>query len=198
MELATLKATLRSDRGKGAARRMRREQAIPAIAYGKDLKPVALAVSPKALKEVLTSEYGLNSVIKLEIEGGESFHTLVAEYQYHPVSRNLLHVDFRRVDLQKPVDVNIPFEVKGRSKGVVLGGELRMVYRSLPVSCLPEQIPTKIVHDVTELDLEESVLVKDLNVPEGVSVRMAENRTVVTVAAGRAAKTAEEEEAEKA
>src|SRR5690606_7678044 len=137
MEITTLKATLRSDRGKGAARRMRREQQIPAIAYGKDLKPVALAVSPKALKDVLTSKYGLNSVIKLDVEGGETIHTLVAEYQYHPVSRDLLHVDFRRVDLQKPVEVNVPFEVKGKSKGVVLGGELRVVYRTLPVSCLP-------------------------------------------------------------
>lgn len=193
MDAFTLKASIRSDRGKGAARRLRRSAQIPAVAYGKEQKPVALSVSPKALKEVLLGKFGLNSVIKLEIEGGDSFHTLVAEHQYHPVSRELLHADFLRIDLEKAVDIDVPFEVKGRAKGVVLGGDLRQVYRKLPVTCMPNQIPEKIVVDVTDLGLDESLSVKDLKLPEGVVVRMGENRTVAAVVAGRKAKAAEAE-----
>ncbi|MCB9586291.1 MAG: 50S ribosomal protein L25 [Polyangiaceae bacterium] len=193
MEPITVKASIRSDRGKGAARRMRRADQIPAVAYGKELKPVALAVSPKSLKEAILGKFGLNCVIKLEIEGGESFHTLVAEHQYHPVSRELLHADFLRIDMSKPVDIDVPFELKGRAKGVVLGGELRQVYRKLPVTCMPGQIPEKIVLDVSDLGLDDSVSVKGLSLPEGVTVRMGENRTVAAVVAGRKAKAAEAE-----
>ncbi|MEZ4374902.1 MAG: 50S ribosomal protein L25 [Polyangiaceae bacterium] len=193
MEPITVKASIRSDRGKGAARRMRRADQIPAVAYGKELKPVALAVSPKALKDAILGKFGLNCVIKLEIEGGESFHTLVAEHQYHPVSRELLHADFLRIDMSKPVDIDVPFELKGRAKGVVLGGELRQVYRQLPVTCMPGQIPEKIVLDVSDLGLDDSVAVKGLQLPEGVTVRMGENRTVAAVVAGRKAKAADAE-----
>ncbi|MCA9641726.1 MAG: hypothetical protein KC492_13565, partial [Myxococcales bacterium] len=83
--------------------------------------------------------------------------------------------------------------VKGRAKGVVLGGELRQVYRKLPVTCMPGQIPEKIVLDVSDLGLDDSVSVKGLSLPEGVTVRMGENRTVAAVVAGRKAKAAEAE-----
>ena len=200
MEATTIKASIRSDRGKGAARRLRRAEQIPAVVYGKEQKAIALSISPKALKEAILGKFGLNAVIKLEVEGGESFHTLVAEHQYHPVSRELLHADFLRIDLEKAVDIDVPFELKGRAKGVVLGGDLRQVYRVLPVTCMPSQIPEKIVLDVTDLGLDESVAVKELKLPEGVTVRMGQNRTVAAVVAGRKAKATEggEGEAEKA
>ncbi|MBX3181297.1 MAG: 50S ribosomal protein L25 [Polyangiaceae bacterium] len=196
MEAAKLTAKVRTDRGKGAARRLRRTDEIPAIIYGRG-EPQAVSVSPKALRDILLSKRGKNSLIELSVEGGETYSTLIAEYQYHPVSRALLHADFRRIDLAQPIDVAVPFEVKGRAKGVVLGGDLRQVYRELPIRCVPALVPEKIVHDVTELGLEEAVTVKDLSIPEGVEVRMGENRTVVTVVASRRAK-AEAEEAAKA
>lgn len=192
MEALKLKATARTDRGKGAARRRRRNNEIPAIIYGKG-EPLAVSVSPKALRDILLSKRGRNSLVELELEGQEPAFALIAEYQYHPVSRALLHADFRRVDLAEPIDVSVPFELKGRPRGVVLGGELRQVYRELPIRCAPTLVPEKIVHDVTELGLDATVTVKELSIPEGVSVRMGENRTVVAVVASRRAKVDTEE-----
>lgn len=195
MEATVLKATPRSDRGKGVARRLRRADLIPGVVYGGKEEPIAISLSPKALKEVLTGTYGSNALIKLEIEGGASVDSLIAEYQYHPLSRALLHVDFRRVNVNEEGDYSVPFELKGRPKGVVLGGDLRQVYRTLPVRCLPTLVPEKIVHDITELGLDEVLAVKELSLPEGVSIRYPESRTVALIVAGRKAKAAEEEAA---
>lgn len=181
MELVKVPAIRRTESGKGPARRLRREGRIPATAYGKEMKAESLAVSPKDLLGVLKSEHGRNSVIELAVEGEGKHTVLLADYQYHPVSREFLHADFLQIHLDRPVEVDVPFELTGKAKGVVMGGVLRQVYRKLPISCLPEQIPVKIGHDVTELELDGHVAVRDLSLPEGVTVRLDENRTVAAV-----------------
>ena len=194
MELRKVTASPRSVGGKGPARKLRHEGLIPAIAYGKSLKAQPLSVSPKELVDVLESEYGQNTVIELNVEGQNSLTVLLSEYQYHPVGRNLLHADFLQIDLNEPVEVQVPFELTGKSKGVVMGGTLRQVFRRLPVKCLPQKIPVKISHDVTELDLDDHVQVKDLALPEGVTVELAPARTVAGVIAEKK-RGADEEEA---
>jgi large subunit ribosomal protein L25 len=182
MELRKISAAKRAVATKGHVRRMRGAGRIPAVAYGLDKPSVTLSVSPKDLVEVIQSEYGRNTVIELEVEDGERQTVLLADYQYHPITRNLLHADFYRIGMDRPVDVDVPFELTGKPKGVVMGGVLRQIYRKLPVRCLPSQIPVKIVRDVTELELDEHYAVKDLELPEGVSVRLPADRTVVAVA----------------
>jgi large subunit ribosomal protein L25 len=180
MELRKISASTRKIETKGALRRMRNAGSIPAVAYGLDKPSVTLAVSPKDLVEVIRSEYGRNTVIELEIEG-EKQTVLLADFQYHPITRDLLHADFFRIGMDRPVDVDVPFELTGKAKGVVMGGVLRQVYRKLPVRCLPDKIPVKIVRDVSELDLDEGYAVQDLELPEGVNVRLPADRTVVAV-----------------
>jgi large subunit ribosomal protein L25 len=180
MELRKISGSKRKIETKGALRRMRNAGTIPAVAYGLDKPSVTLAVSPKDLAEVIKSEYGRNTVIELEIEG-EKQTVLLADFQYHPITRNLLHADFFRIGMDRPVDVDVPFELTGKPQGVVMGGVLRQVYRKLPVRCLPDKIPVKIVRDVTELELDEGYAVQDLELPEGVSVRLPADRTVVAV-----------------
>ncbi len=182
MELRKISASQRAIASKGQVRRMRNAGRIPAVAYGLDKPSVTLSVSPKDLVEVIRSEYGRNTVIELQIEGGEQQTVLLADYQYHPITRDLLHADFYRIGMDRPVDVDVPFELTGKPKGVVMGGVLRQIYRKLPVRCLPDKIPVKIVRDVTELDLDEHYQVKDLELPDGVSVRLPADRTVVAVA----------------
>lgn len=201
MEPAVLSANVRSDRGKGAARRLRHTDRIPGVAYGKDVSPVALDVAPKELLKILTSAYGQNSVIKLELDTKESLNVIVADYQYHPVTRSLLHVDFKAIDLTQPVDIEVPLELTGKPKGVVVGGDLRQVYRRLPVRCLPEKVPVSLSADVTELDLDDQLPAKDVALPEGVELRLPPQRTIALVIAGRRAKaaaSAEEGEGEEA
>jgi len=98
-----------------------------------------------------------------------------------------LHADFLQIDLKDPVQVEVPFELTGRSRGVVMGGTLRQVFRQLTVRCLPEHIPVKITHDITELDVEQHVHVEDLKLPEGVAIELAPKRTVAGSIRRRAA-----------
>lgn len=181
MQVIRLTAKPRKETRKGAAKRLRSAGSIPAVAYGRDIATVALSVSPKELANVFQSERGRNSVIELQVEGGQAMNVLLADYQYHPVTRELLHADFYQVRDDQLVDVDVPFELLGKPKGVVLGGTLRQVFRKLPVRCLPKDIPVKLSYDVTDLDLDQHVSAKQLSLPPGVSVRLAPDQTVAGV-----------------
>jgi len=165
---------------------------MPAVAYGDGMEATALAVTPKALGKILNGEHGLNTVVELQVAGHTNFPALVVDYQIHPVTRAFLHVDFKKIDLEKTVDVEVKLELTGKPEGVTAGGELHQVFRKLPVRCRPGQIPVKLVHDVTSLVLDSSAYVKDLNLPEGVEVLLPPDRTVAHVVT---AKKHEEEEA---
>lgn len=181
MELRKVTASPRAAGGKSAAGRLRTSGQIPAVAYGKNLPSRALAVSPADLKSVLGSEYGMNTVIELDIDSKEKLTVLLVDSQHHPVTRALLHADFRQIALDQPVDVEIPLHVTGKPVGVVKGGVLRQVFRKVPVSCLPEKIPVSITHDVTELDLDGHVPTKALNLPEGVMARLPPEQTIIAI-----------------
>jgi large subunit ribosomal protein L25 len=181
MELTKVAVTRRSESGKGIAARLRADGRIPATAYWKGEQAVSLAVAPKSLVEVIGSVRGRNTVLELNVEGGESFPALLCDFQYHPVSRNLLHADFLRISLDAPVDVDVPFETTGKAVGTIKGGTIHVVFRKLPVRCLPKDIPVKISFDVTELDLDAHIRVQDLPLPEGVSIRLPQTQTLVAV-----------------
>jgi len=181
MELVKVAATRRDTSGKNVARRLRASGQIPAIAYGRGEAAVQIAVSPQALVDVLARPLGRNSVIELDVGGAEKFPVLLCDFQYHPVSRSLLHADFLKIDLEQPIDVDVPFVLTGKAKGVVEGGVLRQVFRKLPVRCLPKDIPVDIKYDVTELVLDDHVPVRDLALPEGVTVSLPAEQTVAAV-----------------
>lgn len=181
MQIIKLNATRREANGKGGARRVRDTGKIPAVAYGKELAAASLAIAPTELGRVLSSEHGKNTVLEIEVEGGQKITALLREYQHHPVTREYLHADFQQIHLDKEVDVDVTLEVTGKAAGIVLGGTLRQVFRKLPIRCLPEKIPVKISHDVTSLGLDGHVAVRDLALPEGVSVRLPPERTLIAI-----------------
>ncbi len=192
MTTNTLDATVRESHGKGSCRRLRALGQMPAVAYGNDLTATAVAVSPKELGRILSGERGLNTVVELKVNG-QPMPTLVVDYQIHPLTRALLHADFKKIDLDKTVDVEVKLELTGRPQGVTMGGTLHQVFRKLPIRCKPGQIPVTLVHDVTELTLDAVAHVKDLKLPEGVQVLLPPERTVAAVVIAKRAK--EEEEA---
>jgi large subunit ribosomal protein L25 len=196
MELRKFNATVRENSGKGASARLRKAGQIPAVAYGKNLPVQSLSISPADLSSVLTSAHGRNSVIELDVAGQKKLTVLIRDFQYHPLSRELLHADFVQIALDQPVDVTVPLDATGKSKGVIEGGVLRQVFRRVPVRCLPEKIPVKLVHDVTELGVNEHVLVKEIAVPEGVTIRLPPEQTILAVAFEK--QVVEEEEAKPA
>ncbi|MFO0762591.1 MAG: 50S ribosomal protein L25/general stress protein Ctc [Byssovorax sp.] len=183
MQIIKLNATPRPESGKGPSHRLRREGKIPAIAYGRGIAATPLAVSPKGLLEVLTSEHGNNAVVELDVQGGDKMTVMVRDYSYHPLTRELEHADFVRVMLDQPVDVEVPFRTTGKAKGIVQGGVLQQVFRKLPVRCLPEKIPVFVEIDVTDLGMGESFKASQVKLPEGVKLRLPDDQTVVVVAA---------------
>jgi large subunit ribosomal protein L25 len=181
MDLLKISATRRTASGKGPAKRLRRDHQVPAIVYGRGPDAQPVVVSPKDLHRILDSERGRNSVVELELEGGQRETVLLNAFQYHPVTRAWLHADFLRVAPDQPVNVDVPFSPVGKAQGMVKGGTLRIVFHKIPVRCLANQIPTRIEHDITELDLEQTVAVSDLTLPEGIEVRLPPTRTVAAL-----------------
>ncbi len=182
VEMPTLKAQSRAPAGKGEARRLRRTGFVPAIAYGKGLPSTPIAVAPKEVAVILKSERGQNTVIELELDG-KKLLAMIRDFSVHPVKRALEHVDFIEVKLDKPVDVEVPLFSTGKPVGVTKGGVLRIVLRTIPVRCLPDRIPVKIEADVTHLELGQHVATQDLKLPEGVSVLLPAELTLVAVVA---------------
>jgi large subunit ribosomal protein L25 len=192
--LVTLEAQNRTAGGKAEAGRLRRTGKIPAVAYGKDLAATPLAVAPKDVVGILKSERGRNTVIQMKLSG-KDLTVMIKDFDVHPVDRALRHVDFVEVKLDKPVDVEIPLLATGKPAGVVAGGILRQVYRTLPVRCLPNAIPLKVEVDVTHLELGEHIATRDVKLPEGVTARLPPEQTLIAVVTPEKEKVEEEEAA---
>jgi large subunit ribosomal protein L25 len=181
-QMPVLKAQSRVAAGKSAAKRLRNSGFVPAVAYGKGLPATSIAVPPKDVANILRSELGQNTVIELELEG-KKLLAMIREYAVHPFKRDLEHVDFIEVKLDRPVDVNVPLLATGKAVGVVAGGVLRVVHRTVPVRCLPDRIPVKIEADVTKLELGQHIATQDLKLPDGVTVRLPAEQTLIAVVA---------------
>jgi large subunit ribosomal protein L25 len=160
---ATLKAEKREGRGKNEARRLRASGRIPAVLYGTEKgKAVEIAVDPKNLLRILHSEAGVNTLIGLQLDGGDT-RVLVKEYQVDPIDHKLLHADFYQVAMDKTITVTVPIVVKGEPKGVKQqGGIVDFVHREIEVEVLPADIPENITVDISELMLHEGIRVRDL------------------------------------
>jgi len=176
----TLKATPRPPQGTRPARRLRNEGKVPGVVYGLGGDPVTLTVEWRELRAALVTEQGLNAVIHLEVDG-ERVPTLVKEMQRHPVRRNVLHVDFIRVDLNKPVDVEVPLHLEGEAEAVAReGGVIDQTLTSLLVHCKPSDIPAQLTVDITDLEIGSSKHVSDIALPAGVTTSVDPEETVVT------------------
>jgi len=182
VQMPTVKAQNRVAAGKAEARRLRRTGLVPAVAYGKGLPSTSIAVPPKEVAVILKSERGQNTVVELELKDRKIL-AMIRDFVLHPVKRSLEHVDFIEVKLDKPVDVSVPLFTTGKPVGVTAGGVLRIVYRTVPVRCLPDRIPLKLEADVTHLELGMHVSTQELKLPEGVSVRLPPEQTLVAVVA---------------
>jgi large subunit ribosomal protein L25 len=166
---ATLDAVKREGRRKNEANRLRAAGQIPAVVYGArrdGQKPegVPIAVDPKAVLRILHSDSGANTLISLKVDGSES-RVMVKEYQLDPMTHQLLHADFYQLAMDKEITVTVPVVLRGESRGVKQqGGLIDFVTRDIQVQCLPTDIPDQIDVDVTELDLNDSIRLRDLPV----------------------------------
>jgi large subunit ribosomal protein L25 len=176
-----LVAEAREATGKGIARRLRAAGRIPAVVYGRGVESKAISVDPNGLQRLLQSGgAGMNTLIELSMDG-ETRTVLVKELQRDPVRGRPLHSDFYLVELDKTVEVSVPIRLLGRPEGVELGGILDQPLREIELECLPRAIPESVDLDVSGLEVGDSIHVRDLELPEGVSVRTDVNLAVASV-----------------
>ena len=192
METTTLQAEVRDSRGKGPARRLRAQGKIPGVFYGPGLEPTPLTLSPKELEKALRGERGRNVVFKLSVGGNDEL-AMVKEVTTDPVSQELLHVDLYRVFEDKQLEIDVPFNARGRSAGVVQGGVLNVTRRTLPLRTTPANIPVSIDVDVTPLNLRDTISVEEVAFPAGVECLLAPKLTLVIILEPRKATAADEE-----
>jgi large subunit ribosomal protein L25 len=165
---ATLEAVRRTGKGKNEARRLRASGKVPAVVYGAQkagdaVAPVAVGVDPKQMLRILRSGSGVNTLITLNVAGESTQKVLVREFQLDPVTQNLLHADFYRVNLERKIAVKVPLVLHGEPRGVKQqGGILEFLHKEVEVECLPTAIPEHIDIDVSELELGQAIYVKDL------------------------------------
>jgi large subunit ribosomal protein L25 len=172
----------RTDRGKNAARRLRRDGFVPGVVYGGKGDNVAVAVDPKALQKVLRSEAGRNAILKLDIGELGATNAILKSWQVDPIKANFLHADFYRIAMDVALRVTVPIHVKGEARGVkVDGGILELIMRAVEVECLPGDIPERIDIDVTELGLNGALRVSDLPTSEKVKILEGAEQVVVHV-----------------
>lgn len=183
-----LAVEIRDGSGKGAARKLRATGRIPGICYGGGAAPQSIHLDPLALNRVITrSAAGVNTLIDLKGGGLDGKVVLVKELQRDPVTGTLLHADLYSVDVDRTVEVEVPIHLSGTPVGVELGGGiLEHSLRELQLECLPRAIPEEITADVSSLELGDSLHVRDLVLPEGVTLVSDPDLSVVSVVAPRA------------
>jgi len=187
----------RKELGKGPARRIRRQGKIPAIIYGPGREPAPVVVDPKQVIKILHTPTGKNTILTLkssepELEGRK---VLIRDYQIDPITDELIHIDLMEVKEDRPVRVLVPIQLVGKPVGAEKGGTLEEHIRQLEIVCLPSQIPEVIKIDVSELDLGDSIHIRDLKL-EGIKVLTEGHLAVATMLAPARAEAEEGEEAE--
>ncbi|MFH1379223.1 MAG: 50S ribosomal protein L25 [bacterium] len=146
---------------------LRKKQSIPGIVYGGDKENQNITVEKKEFLRVIHGESGLNTIIVLKINGSED-KVLVQELQRDVISREVIHVDFHRIDMTEKIVVKVPVHLNGNAVGHEMGGVVDHVLRELEVECLPVDIPAKFEVDVTKLNIGDAVLVKEIPMPSEV------------------------------
>jgi len=157
-----VEAKPRQGGGKNDARRLRQSGMIPAVVYGAGQDSQPVAVDPKQIRRILNSEQGHNSIFDLSLDG-KTAKVMIVDWQYEPIKSALLHVDLKRIAMDKVLQVSVPIVLKGEAPGVkVQGGILELLLREVEVECLPADIPGHIDADVSQLMFGQVIRVSDL------------------------------------
>jgi len=147
---------------KNAARRVRVAGKIPAVLYGAGHDPVAVEVDPKQISRILFSEAGHNTIFDVEVAGTPSAKAMIVDWQREPLKDQLIHIDMKRIALDRSLRVSVRVKLQGIPIGVkASGGILDQVMREVEIECLPADIPAQIAVDVSNLELFASLRISD-------------------------------------
>ena len=195
----TITAELRESRGKNEARRLRVRGLSPAVVYGVGGQAVAISVDPKQVTKILHSGSGHNTIFEVAIRDGETSPVMLVDWQFDPITGNLLHVDLKRIDLTKRLRVSVPVHTHGEPKGVKIeGGLLETVAREIEIECLPNEIPSHFDLDVSELAMGQAKRASDVLLTGSMKLLSPAEAVIAHVVALRAEEEVKPAEAEAA
>jgi large subunit ribosomal protein L25 len=184
-----LKAQKRTLVGRNAVKKIKEEGLVPGVIYGSQEEPMTLQIDARDLTTVLAHASSEHVLVELEIvDGSQSTHrlALIQEVQHHPLKRALVHVDFHAVSATEKITSEVPIEAVGEALGVrTFGGLLEYSLRTLEVECYPQDLPDIVRIDVSNLNIGESLHVRDIQLPAGVEAITDDDLTVVSVVASR-------------
>ena len=166
-------------------RKLRALGLIPAVIYGGDNKPQPLQVTARDINAMMSQASGENVLVELEIAGeGPSRTALVQEVQHSPVGGDIRHVDFHAISMDEMIQAEVPLEPTGTAIGVkTFGGLLEQSLRALAIECLPGDLPDRITVDVSQLNIGDSIHVRDIQFPPGVTPKVQPDLTAFSVVA---------------
>jgi len=185
LELIELNAKLREDSGKGAARRLRMNNAIPAIVYGAKTDSVMLSLETAEFVRIIRENGSTGLFFDLKIEGnsGKDKIVMLKDMQMDTFGLYYLHIDLHEIDMDTKVTVSIPVEAIGESEGVKEGGVLQIIRRELDVVCKPADTPASIEIDISGLEIGDSIHVEEIDLDENVEIPHEVDFTVITIGA---------------
>ena len=198
----TVNALVREDQGKGASRRLRKEEKVPSIIYGGTKEPLMISLNIHEITHLLEDEDTFTSVLDLVV-GKSKDSVVIKDIQRHPAKNTVFHVDFLRVDAKHALITTTPLHYIGmeENEALKLGNMLNQFVVSIEISCLPQDLPHGINVDVTNLELGEHLTLTDLILPEGVIITSlqhedveAHDQTICSVSEPKIIEEEEEEE----
>jgi large subunit ribosomal protein L25 len=180
-----LKAEPRTNVGRSAVRKLRARGLIPAIIYGGNDQPQPLQVTARDINAVMSHASGENVLVDLEIAGEKSSRAvLVQEVQHSPVGGDIRHIDFHAISMDQRIQAEVPLEPMGIANGVKnFGGLLEQSLRALAIECLPRDLPDRITVDVSAMNIGDSIHVRDIQLPSGVTAKVQPDLTAFSVLA---------------
>jgi len=171
IETNVLEAHPRESGNKNMARRVRMGGKIPGVLYGAGKNSLSVSVDPRQVTRILNSKTGHNTIFDLALNGGEQTKAMIVDWQYEPIKGKLLHIDLKRIAMDKALKVSVPIFLRGEAAGVKQeGGILEQMLREVEVECLPADIPSHVDADVSELVFGKTLRVSDLSLGEKVKV----------------------------
>ena len=172
----------RAARGRSEARKLRAGGLLPGVIYGAGIDPVTLAVPRSELLRVL-HQHGAHPLVTVKVNGGREYLALIKDLHVDPVRQQALHVDFHRVQEDKPVQTEVEVTIVGTAAGVKVGGILDVIVRTVAIEALPRDLPESIEFDVSEMELGTTARVGELTAPRGVTILTDPEQTLCTVVA---------------
>ena len=172
-----LNVDIRKEHGTSAARRARLQNKVPAVVYHSGIEAIPLSVDKISLNKALRTG---QMIFEVNVEDKDQF-VLVKEIQYHPVTDEIIHIDFQKVKENEKISLEVAVRSSGEAQGVKLGGLLVQMLNSVTIKCKPAEIPEFLEIDVTDMEMNTNLFVKDINLPTDVEMLTAEDIAVVSV-----------------